>query len=172
MRIERIAGKKETQATEEDYSLISEKILKYKGKTGITIPVLQTIQKAFGYLPKNILKQTSIDLRIPLNELYGVASFYSQFRFTPVGKNMIMVCKGTACHVKGAEKILDEISRKIGIKDGETSTDMEYTLEGVACIGCCALAPCITINNEVHGRLNTKSIDKIFKSKKAEGKNQ
>jgi len=142
----------------------------FQGKSSELIPALLKIQEELGYLPDDAMHYAAEFLNVPESTVFGVASFYSQFRFTPVGKNKIMVCKGTACHVKGADKILDEISRNIGIKDGETSSDMQYTLEGVACIGCCALAPCITINNEVHGRLNPKLVDKIFNSKQAEGK--
>ncbi len=149
---------------------VQEILPEFEGKKGELIPMLQRIQEDIGYISIDSMKITAKYLKLPESHVFGVASFYSQFRFTPVGKNMIMVCKGTACHVKGAEKILDEISRNIGIKDGETSSDMQYTLVGVACIGCCALAPCITVNNEVHGRLNTKLVDKIFKRKKSEGK--
>ncbi len=142
----------------------------FQGKSNELIPALQQIQEELGYLPGDAMLYAAEFLNVPESTVFGVASFYAQFRFTPVGKNMIMVCKGTACHVKGAEKVLDEISRQVGIEDGETSADMQYTLESVACIGCCALAPCITINSEVHGRLNAKSIEKIFKRKKAEEK--
>ncbi len=142
----------------------------FSGENRELIPVLQKVQDEFGYLSEDSMHRVSEFLNVPLSDVFGVASFYEQFRFTPVGKNMIMVCKGTACHVKGAEKVMEEISRHVEVKEGETSSDMEYTLKGVACIGCCALAPCITFNNEVHGRLNKKSIEKIFKGKKVEEK--
>ncbi len=142
----------------------------FEGKSSELIPALQQIQEELGFLPADAMLYAAEFLNVPESTVFGVASFYAQFRFNPVGKNIIKVCHGTACHVKDAGKILDEISRNIGIKDGETSADMQYTLESVACIGCCALAPCITINDEVHGRLNTKTVDKIFKSKKAEEK--
>ncbi len=96
------------------------------------------------------------------SKLYGVASFYAQFRFTPVGDTQITVCRGTACHVRGSQQILDEISRKLGIQEGETTPDRKYSLETVACIGCCALAPCITINERVEARLTSKKVKDVL----------
>lgn len=144
----------------------------FTGNVNELIQILRRVQEEFGYLSDESIKSISNFTRVPKSKVYGVATFYSQFRFTPIGKYMIKVCHGTACHVKGAKKILDEISRNTCIKEGETSADMQYTLEGVACIGCCALAPCITINNEVYGRLNPKSTEQIFKSIKSGEKNQ
>jgi NADH-quinone oxidoreductase subunit E len=97
--------------------------------------------------------------------VFGVASFYAQFRLKPTGKNRVMVCRGTACHVRGAPQILEEVGRQLGIEDGESTEDLEFSLETVACIGCCALAPCIMVNDDVHGRLNMKKVGKIFPEK-------
>ncbi len=135
----------------------------FEGKSGELIPVLQKIQNELGYLSEEAMLRAAEFLNIPESKVFGVASFYSQFRFTPTGRNKITVCEGTACHVKGAKGIKEEISRIKGIEDGETSSCMEYTLEGVACIGCCALAPCITINDDVHGRLDKKKVSDILK---------
>ncbi len=127
------------------------------------IPILQSVQEEFGYLPQEALKGVAWHIRVPEAHVYGVASFYAQFRFTPVGKNMVMVCRGTACHVKGAPNILEEIETLLDIQEGETTSDMEHSLESVACIGCCALAPYITVNTEVHGRLTRATVGKILK---------
>jgi NADH-quinone oxidoreductase subunit E len=127
------------------------------------IPILQSVQEEFGYLPEESLRGVARHIRVPEAHVYGVASFYAQFRFTPVGKNMVMVCRGTACHVKGAPNILEEIETLLEIQEGETTPDMEHSLESVACIGCCALAPCLTVNTEVHGRLTRATVGKILR---------
>jgi NADH-quinone oxidoreductase subunit E len=127
------------------------------------IPILQSVQREFGYLPEDSLRQVAVHIRVPEAHVYGVASFYAQFRFTPPGKSQVMVCRGTACHVKGAPNILEEIETRLGIQEGETSPDLEYSLETVACIGCCALAPCMMVNTEVHGRLTRAIVGKMFK---------
>ncbi len=135
----------------------------HEPRKGELIPILQSVQEEFGYLPEESLTGVARHIRVPEAHVYGVASFYSQFRFTPVGRNMVMVCRGTACYVKGAPNILEEISTLLDIEEGETTEDMEHSLESVACIGCCALAPCMTINGEVHGRLVRASVGKLIK---------
>ena len=137
-------------------------IVPSRGKRGELIPILQRIQAEFGYLPEEAIVKVAESTGVAESRVFGVASFYAQFRFTPIGKNRIMVCRGTACHVKGAPRILEEIEKVLKIKEGETTKDLEYTLESVACIGCCGLAPCIMVNKEVHGRLTTKEISDIF----------
>lgn len=132
---------------------LEEIITKYKQEKGSLIPVLQQTQEVYGYLPSHALQHISKALRIPLARIYGVATFYAQFRLTPSGRNVINVCLGTACHVRGGAKILETIEKELKIKDGATTEDRRYTLEVVACIGACGLAPVISINNEVHGRL-------------------
>lgn len=133
------------------------------------IPILQKIQQTYGYLPEDILLQVAKYLNIPESKVFGVATFYAQFRFKPIGKNRIMVCRGTACHVKGAPNILEEIERTIGIKEGDTTEDGEYSLETVACIGCCSLAPCIMINNKVEAKMTPKKVKQLFKKAIKEG---
>ena len=99
---------------------------------------------------------------IPESRVYAVATFYAQFRFTPIGKKHVLVCRGTACHVQGAPRILDELERQLGIKEGETTADMEYSLESVACIGACGLSPCIMIDKKVEAKLTPKKVAELF----------
>ena len=135
----------------------------FRGKEEELIPILQDIQERFGYLPKEAMFDVSKFLGVPESRVYAVASFYAQFRFKPMGKNTVSVCRGTACHVKGAPRILDEFKRVLGIDENETTEDQEYTLETVACLGCCALAPCATINDEVAANLTPKKVKSLFK---------
>lgn len=137
-------------------------ITKYKHENGPLIPILQEAQEVYGYLPTHVLQHIGKTLRIPLARIYGVITFYAQFRLTPSGRNVINVCLGTACHVRGGVKILETIEKELKIKDGATTDDRRYTLEVVACIGACGLAPVISINNEVHGRLLPENIAKIL----------
>ncbi len=139
--------------------------LNYKGNEEELIPLLQKVQEEVGYLSENDMNKIAKFLRIPKSKVFGVATFYAQFRFKPKGKNHIMLCRGTACHVKGAPRILEEIENNIGIKEGETSEDMEHSIESVACIGACSLAPCITINDKVHADLTPQKIETLFKKK-------
>ncbi|MCL0070170.1 NADH-quinone oxidoreductase subunit NuoE [Dehalococcoidia bacterium] len=144
-------------------------IVPSRGKRGELIPILQRIQAEFGYLPEEAIVKVAESTGVAESRVFGVASFYAQFRFTPMGRNRVMVCRGTACHVKGAPRILEEIEKVLKIKEGETTEDLEYTLESVACIGCCALAPCIMINNkDVHGRLTSKKVTEILATTKRE----
>ena len=135
----------------------------FRGVEEELIPILQDIQERFGYLPKEAMFDVSKFLGVPESRVYAVASFYAQFRFKPMGKNTVSVCRGTACHVKGAPRILDEFKRELGIDENETTEDQEYTLETVACLGCCALAPCATINDEVAANLTPKKVKSLFK---------
>ena len=126
------------------------------------IPILQDIKSNIGYLPEEAIIEVSKFTRVPESEIYGVATFYTQFRFLTVGKKHIMVCKGTACHVKGAPQIIEGIERHLGIKEGEVTFDLEYSLESVGCLGCCALAPCAMINEEVESNLTLRDVKRIF----------
>jgi NADH-quinone oxidoreductase subunit E len=134
----------------------------HKGDRQELIPILQETQAQFRYLPAAAMKEISLFLHIPESTVYGVSTFYAQFKLTPLGRRIIRVCRGTACHVRGATKVLDEIEKRLGIKAGETSDDMEYTLETVACIGACALAPTMTIDNETHGKMSTKKVAEVL----------
>lgn len=134
----------------------------YTGKQHELIPILQHAQNEYGYLPENIMFDIAGFIRVPESQVYSVATFYGQFRFIPKGKKHVMVCRGTACHVRGAPRILEETEKLIGIKEGETSPDLEYSLETVACIGACGLAPNMMVNDVTHGRLTNKKIHAIF----------
>jgi len=127
------------------------------------ISLLQAVQEQLGYLPPEALGTVARHARVPRSRVYGVASFYSQFRFNPVGRQRVAVCRGTACHVGGARFILEQLERTLEIVEGETTEDMEYSLETVACIGCCGLAPCLTVNDEVSAKLTPKKVRKQFK---------
>lgn len=127
------------------------------------IPLLQEIQSRRGYLPEDMIEAVADQAGIPASEIYGVATFYSQFRFTPMGKNLIKVCKGTACHVSGAEVLFSVLSEELGIGDGETTEDGLFTLGSVACLGCCSLAPVIMIGEKIYGKLTPSKIRKIIK---------
>ncbi len=131
---------------------------KFDGKQEEIIPILQKVQDAYTYLPEESMEQIARFIHVPASRVFGVATFYAQFRFTPTGKNIVSICRGTACHVRGAPAILEETTAVLGLDGEGTTEDMEYTVETVACIGCCALAPCVTINEEVHGNLNKKKV--------------
>jgi NADH-quinone oxidoreductase E subunit len=128
------------------------------------IPLLQDVQAAYSYLPEPALRDIAEFLGIPLVRVFGVATFYNQFRLTPIGKNIIRVCRGTACHVKNSSNLLVALESALGIKAGETTRDKNFTLETVACIGACSIAPLITVNDEFYGRLSVKDIPKILKT--------
>ncbi|HWQ42658.1 MAG TPA: NADH-quinone oxidoreductase subunit NuoE [Desulfosporosinus sp.] len=141
---------------------LDEIINKYQHENGPLIPILQDTQEVYGYLPAHVLKHVSKATRIPLARIYGVVTFYSQFRLAPVGRNLINICLGTACHVRGGAKVLETIEKSLMIKDGATSDDGRYTLEIVACIGACGLAPVMSVNGQVHGRLAPESVAEIL----------
>ncbi len=134
----------------------------HEGAREAIIPILQQVQEEFGYLSEDALLQIARHTHVPASRVYGVATFYAQFRFTPLGKTHVMVCRGTACHVRGAPAILDEITEILGMEGEGTTEDLEYTVETVACIGCCAIAPAITYNEEVHGNLSKNKVRKIL----------
>ncbi|MDX1315314.1 MAG: NADH-quinone oxidoreductase subunit NuoE [Eudoraea sp.] len=143
----------------------------FKGTKNDLIPLLQHVQEEYGFLSENSMEEVAAFLRIPLSKVWATATFYTQFRFKPIGKKHIMVCRGTACHVKGAPRIMEELETQLSIVEGETSEDGEHSLESVACIGACGLAPCVTINEEVKGRLTPKMVEKILVPKEKGGKN-
>jgi len=134
----------------------------YPGKREDLIPILQETQDVFRYLPAAAMREIARFLQISESTIYGVSTFYAQFKLTPLGKKVIRVCRGTACHVRGSGKVLAEMEKQLGIKAGETTGDMEYTLETVACIGACALAPTMTIDDETHGKMTTKKVAEVL----------
>ncbi|MFZ3170398.1 MAG: NADH-quinone oxidoreductase subunit NuoE [Carboxydocellales bacterium] len=135
---------------------------KYVGQKGALIPVLQGAQDIYGYLPAEVLMQIAQALNLPLSKIYGVVTFYSQFKLLPRGRNIVRVCLGTACHVRGGAKIFETIQNELQINDGETTADLRYTLESVACIGACGLAPVIMVNDDTHGRLTPDKLKDIL----------
>lgn len=133
-----------------------------KNKKGALMPVLQKVQEIFGYLPTEMLQLTSEELNIPLSEIYGVATFYSQFSFIPKGEYVVSVCLGTACYVKGGQEILEEFEKQLGIKAGYTTQDMKFSICSTRCIGDCSMAPVVTVNNDVYPRLKKEQVKDII----------
>ena len=127
------------------------------------IPLLQEVQTIYGYLPENALRDISNFVKVPLSRVYGVATFYNQFRLMPLGENIIRVCRGTACHVKNSANILFALESELGVQAGHTTRDKKFTLEVVNCIGACSIAPVILVNDDYHGRITVKDIPKILK---------
>lgn len=150
-----------------DLKAIQPILEKYKDIPGSLITVLQQVQGIYGYLPKDAIKAISQALNIKVAKIMGVITFYAQFRLNPIGKHLIMVCQGTACHVNGSEKIAEALEDELSIREGETTGDKLFTLENVACLGCCSMAPVMMIQtageNEVYGPLTPKSAAKIVK---------
>lgn len=137
-------------------------LLHFRGKRGELVPILQEVQESLGYLPEKAMLDIAKFVSVSESHVYSVASFYAQFRLLPLGRKRVAVCRGTACHIRGAPQILNTIGKTIGLKEGETSDDLEYTLETVACIGCCALAPCIRINKNVSGEMTPEKAQELF----------
>jgi NADH-quinone oxidoreductase subunit E len=143
---------------------IGEILSEAQKKRGILIHALQQIQKEYNYLPREALEALAKKLDIPLVELYSTASFYKHFYFSPRGRNVLCVCMGTACHVRGAGKIVERLKEHFGIGEGETTPDMSLTLETVGCVGCCGLAPVLTINEEVVGEVGPGKLEEIIQA--------
>jgi NADH-quinone oxidoreductase subunit E len=134
----------------------------FKGEEGDLIPLLQRIQDKFGYISEEAIRQISRFLKISENQIYGVASFYSQFRFNPPGRNSIKVCLGTACHVRGGQILCEAVQRELDIAPGETTADRRFDLQRVACLGCCALAPVVQIKDDIYSRMTVIRLKEIF----------
>ena len=150
------------RGTPEQESQLAELIAKYKGTKSPLIPVLEQAQDIFGYLPEKALKIISDELQISLAKIYGVVTFYSFFYLYPKGKYNISVCLGTACYVKGSGQIYDKLQSALGITGGQCTADGKFSLEACRCIGACGLAPVMTVNGEVHGRLTADMVDDIL----------
>jgi NADH-quinone oxidoreductase subunit E len=134
----------------------------YNGTKEELIPILQDVQGELGYLPDEAMELIARFTGVSESKVYAVATFYAQFRFTPMGKNLVMVCRGTACHVRGAPRIMEELETQLNVREGGTTPDLEYTLESVACIGACSLAPCIMVNKKVEAKLTPKMVAELF----------
>ncbi|MDD5704278.1 MAG: NADH-quinone oxidoreductase subunit NuoE [Dehalococcoidales bacterium] len=135
---------------------------RFKGTKDEIIPVMEAVQDEFGYLPAEAMTAISRFLKVPESNIYGVATFYALFRLTPRGKIMVRVCRGTACHVRGGAKLLTEVEKELGIKAGETTPDMEYSLETISCFGSCALSPVVVVDKTVYGRVTPDKIKQIL----------
>ena len=157
-------GKESSKYFEPFESVLSE----FKGEEQDLIPILQRLQAAYGYLPEDIIKRLSEKTGIFVTRIMGVATFYSQFKLKASGRHTIKVCFGTACHVIGAETIAQTLCDELGIPLGETTEDGEFTLEFVACLGCCSLAPVITIDDEAYGRLTSEKAREVISNFKKE----
>jgi NADH-quinone oxidoreductase subunit E len=165
MRIARTQTEtKQNQDPEVDLGKLDHLISKYRGKKGNLIPLLQGAQEIYGFIPKTVFEKISSETGIPLSDMFGVATFYAQFRLNPVGKHIIKVCHGTACHVQNAKEISESLEEALKVKDGETTEDRFYTLESVACLGCCSLAPVMMIGEQTYGKLTGTEAAKIVKN--------
>jgi len=138
-------------------------IEKYKNEKRALISILQEIQAEFNYLPQDILRVVAKTLNVPLIDVVGVATFYRAFSLKPRGKHLITVCLGTACHVRGGPKILEEFERQLKIKSGETTSDNQFSLETVACLGCCAIGPVVVVDGNYHAQTNIRKVNLILK---------
>ena len=147
---------------EVDLGLLNPVFAKYAGQTGNIISILQKTQDIYGYLPLAALQEIADKTGNSRAKIYGIATFYSQFRLNPVGKYVILQCQGTACHVNGSKEVGRAICEYLKIKPGETTADKLFTLEDVACLGCCSLAPVIMINGEAYGKLTPENVGKIL----------
>jgi NADH-quinone oxidoreductase subunit E len=147
---------------EERLSGIQDILERYPANRGSLIPVMQDVQEDFGYLSEEAIEELARLMGISANEIYGVATFYTQFRFNPPGRHTIQSCQGTACHVRGGRQILNELEQRLGITAGQTTSDGNFGLERVACLGCCALAPVVAVDGKVHAQVTAKKIPSIL----------
>ena len=145
---------------------LDEILSRYSGEKSDLIPILQEVQERFGYLPEQAMQRIAKFLRLPESTIFGVGTFYAQFKLTPTGKRLVKVCRGTACHVRGATRILNEVETRLGIKPGETASDLSYSLETIACFGSCALAPVMVVDKNVYGRMTTTKVGQILSETK------
>jgi len=153
---------KTKQVTKAELKRIDHIVANYQGDRWGLIPLLQEIQEVVGYIPPEAIPRIASGLRLFPSQVQGVISFYSQLYTAPRGKNIVRVCRGTACHVRGGKTILKLVKQHLGIEEGETTPDMEYTLETVPCIGVCALAPNIVVNRDTYGHMNPKKVARLF----------
>lgn len=141
---------------------LNEILSSYEGREDELIRILQQVQQVFGYLPEPAMEKVAKFLKLPESTVFGVGTFYAQFKLVPSGRNIIKVCRGTACHVRGAAGILGEVERQLGIKSGESTPDLEYSLEAIACFGSCALAPMVVIGHNVYGRMTPARVKEVL----------
>ncbi|MCK9316666.1 MAG: NADH-quinone oxidoreductase subunit NuoE [Candidatus Caldatribacteriota bacterium] len=159
-------SKSDELSRQENYRQLEDFINENKEKKGYLIPILYKAQELFKYLPPEVMSFVAKGMGISESEVFGVATFYSYFKTKPIGRHTITVCMGTACYVKGAKKILEELQNKLGIKEGETTKDLRFTLGSQPCFGSCGMAPVIMIDNNVHGRLTPDKLDEVLQKYK------
>ena len=150
------------RAAKESSSKIIDIIARYPANRGSLIPILQDVQEKVGYLSEEAVEELGRLMGISANEIYGVATFYTQFRFHPPGEHTLQSCQGTACHVRGGHQMLRELEQRLGVKAGQTTADGKFDLERVACLGCCALAPVLAVDGKVHAQMTAKKIPSIL----------
>jgi NADH-quinone oxidoreductase subunit E len=146
-----------------DLSKIDTILEKYHGQDGALIPVLQEAQDVYGYLPEDVLNCISRTLKVSMSRIYGVVTFYSQFNLTPRGRHTVRVCRGTACHVRGGKSVRKAVQQFLGIRENETTEDLNFTFETVACLGACALAPVLLVNKNYYGKLTPPKVEQVLK---------
>ncbi len=151
-------------------AIVDEILDRYKRKKSALIGILQDIQAEYNYLPKEALLRVRESLKIPLTQIYGIASFYKSFNLKPRGKHIVNVCLGTACHVRGAVRILEEVERDLAIKSGQTTKDSMFTLETVNCLGACALGPLIVVDGQYYGKMTPGKVEKVLKNYRGQNK--
>jgi NADH-quinone oxidoreductase subunit E len=152
------------KATKPDKKKIKSILARYDGNPGMLVPILQDVQAEYNYLPKDALVQVGEGLDVPLSQVYSVASFFKAFSLKPRGRHLVNVCLGTACHVRGAVRVLDEIERQLDIKPGETTEDLKYTLETVNCVGACALGPIVVVDGSYSGQMTAAKVKPLLES--------
>ena len=155
-----------------DHKKVDEIIRKWGSDNEYVIEIMQDLQDEFRYISRETLEQVNRSTRVPLADLYHIATFYKAFSLEPRGKYEIQVCMGTACHVKGSARVLDAFERELEIREGETTEDKMFSLEGVRCIGCCSLAPVITIGDDLYGEVQPSQVPRLIKKYKKEAKNE
>ncbi|MBW7897825.1 NADH-quinone oxidoreductase subunit E [Candidatus Brocadiaceae bacterium B188] len=152
-----------------DFSKIEKILGKYKNARGAVIPILQMVQTEYGYLPEPVIDLISERLHVSVHEIIGVATFYAQFHLKPRGQHIIKVCCGTACHIKGAKKVMEKLSETLEVPTGMTTKDNAFTLEEVACLGACSLAPVMMVDEDLHGKLAPDTVATVIKEIKEAG---
>lgn len=157
------ADKSRQEKSESGFSNFKVELWRYQGEMGALIPLLQSAQDAYGYIPESAIDHISQIVGTPAAEIYGVITFYSQFRLKPMGKNIIKVCDGTACHVNSSTAIIKTIENELGVVGDETTEDGIFTVQKVACLGCCSLSPVVMINDETFGLLTPKKVQQLLK---------
>jgi NADH-quinone oxidoreductase subunit E len=150
-----------------DISALDSIIDKYDAQQGSLISILQDIQEKYRYLPRDTLEHTAKRLGLPRTQVFGVATFFKAFSLKPRGRQIVHVCMGTACHVRGSQNVLEEVERRLAVKAGDTTPDGEFTLETVNCVGACALGPVVVMNEEYHGLMGPLKVENILKKKRA-----